>query len=79
MCVITCALIPEGKLTRMALISSTALAQSISGMKLSKERRRIFLDGPWIVVFGFFAGGVPGKLPLMEQGWRDEGPVCQRL
>jgi hypothetical protein len=57
MCVITCALIPEGKVTRMALMSSTALPQSISGMKPSKERRRIFLDGPQVVVFGFFAGG----------------------
>jgi hypothetical protein len=50
MCVITCALIPEGKVTRMALISSTALPQLISGMKPSKERRRIFLDGPQVVV-----------------------------
>jgi hypothetical protein len=48
-------------------------------MKPSKERRRIFLDGPRVVVFGFFAGGVPKKSLLMEQGWRDEGPVCQRL
>jgi hypothetical protein len=56
-CVITYALIPEGKVTRMALMSSTALAQSISGMNPSKERRRIFLDGPHVVVFGFFAGG----------------------
>jgi hypothetical protein len=48
-------------------------------MKLSKERRRIFLDGPWVVVFGFFAGGVPEKSLRMGQGWRDEGPVCQRL
>jgi hypothetical protein len=41
----------------MALMSSTAFPQSISGMKPSKERRRIFLDGPQVVVFGFFTGG----------------------
>jgi hypothetical protein len=41
----------------MALMSSTALLQSILGMKPLKERRRIFLDGPQVVVFGFFAGG----------------------
>jgi hypothetical protein len=41
----------------MALMSSTALAQSTSGTKPSKERSRIFLDGPQVVVLGFFTGG----------------------
>jgi hypothetical protein len=78
-CVITCALILEGEVTGMALISSTALAQSILGIKLSKERRTIFLDGPRVVVLGFFTRGVPGMSLLIEQRWRDEEPVCQRL
>jgi hypothetical protein len=73
MCVITCALIPEGKVTRMALISSTALAQSISGMKLSKERRRIFLNRPQVVVFGFFAGGGTREVAADGAGVEGQG------
>jgi hypothetical protein len=45
----------EGKVTRTVLISSTTLGHSTSGMKPSKERSKIFLDGPRVVVFGFFA------------------------
>jgi hypothetical protein len=48
---------PEGKVARMALMSLTALGQSTSGTKPSKERRMIFLDGPWVVILGFFTGG----------------------
>jgi hypothetical protein len=55
----------------MALMSSTALPQSISGMKPSKERRRIFLNGPQVVVFGFFAGG--GAREVATDGARVEG------
>jgi hypothetical protein len=51
--VITCALMPEEKITRMRLMSLTALGQLTSGMKPSKKRRRIFLDRPRVVVFGF--------------------------
>jgi hypothetical protein len=48
---------PKGKVTRMALMSLTALGQSTSGTKPSKERSMIFLDGPQVVVLGFFASG----------------------
>jgi hypothetical protein len=46
---------PEGKVARMVLMSSTAIGQSTSGMKPSKERSKIFLNGPQVVVLGFFA------------------------
>jgi hypothetical protein len=55
--VITCALMPKGKVVRMVLMSSTALGQSTSSKKPLKERSKIFLDGPWVVVLAFFAGG----------------------
>jgi hypothetical protein len=53
----TCTLVPERKIARMRLMSLTTLGQLTSGKKPSKERRRIFLDRPQVVVLGFFASG----------------------
>jgi hypothetical protein len=64
---------PEGKVARMVLMSSTALGQSTLGTKPSKERRMIFLDGPQVVVLGFFAGGGAWEVAADIMGVEGQG------
>jgi hypothetical protein len=42
-------------------------------MKPSKERRRIFLDGPRVVVFGFFTGGSAREVAADGAGVEGQG------